>query len=103
MVDDNKEVSNIFNNYFAEVARNLNMNIPLNNKDPLFYIAMNPLSFMRDPTSPNEITTVIDSMKNKKFHIDDIPVYIYKHIVDLIAVPISDLINKSFSLGIFPN
>ena len=58
-----KEVSNIFNNYFAEVASNLNMNIPVNNKDPLDYLAMNPLSFMCDPTSPNEITAIIDSMR----------------------------------------
>ena len=63
LVDDNKEVSNIFNNYFAEVASNLNMNIPVNNKDPLDYLAMNPLSFMCDPTSPNEITAIIDSMR----------------------------------------
>ena len=37
LIDDNGEVLNVFNNYFAWVGRKLNMNIPQNNKKSFFF------------------------------------------------------------------
>ena len=45
---------------------------------------------------------MIGSVKNKSCNVHSIPVFIYKHVSNLISPLISDLVNESFASGIFP-
>jgi hypothetical protein len=102
-VEDNVEVSETFNKYFTSIASKLDTKIPVADCDPLDFVEPQCNSFVCLPTNPHEINCVINSFKNKGAPISSIPSFVYKCISNLIAPVMSDLINSSFSSGIFPD
>ena len=51
----------------------------------------------------SEIIKIIHQLKNSKTNLDSMPVKIFKSISHYLSVPISKLVNESFSQGIFPD
>ena len=50
-----------------------------------------------------EIIEIINNLENKSEGPQSIPVKLLKMIPDIIAVPLCNIINQSFSTGVFPN
>ena len=53
--------------------------------------------------SPDECIKIISSLNNTTYGINNISTKLLKSIQDFIAVPLCELINSSFSTGVFPN
>ena len=104
-VDDSKQMANIFNNVFVNTAKKINENIPRTRKSPLDYLSFqNESSFFISPASPEEIKVSINSLKSgKAVGPHSIPIYLLKILSEYIAVPLCDIVNESFSSGIFPD
>ena len=60
-------------------------------------------SFFFSPVSPTIVETVILSLKNKRPHISTYSIRAIKHIAHLISPTLANIINQSFSTGVFPN
>ena len=54
------------------------------------------------PTDCNEVKKIIVSFKSKKSCLNEIPFYVFKCIVEIIAPLLASLFNESISNGIFP-
>ena len=102
-ITDPTHISENFNEYFASIGPTLAANIPLTNTNPLSYLTASPNSFMFFECTGNEVLKIINSLKNKRKGLDEIPISIYKKIGDLIASHISNFINDSISTGVFPS
>lgn len=103
LVEDDFTVAELFNNYFSSVGTNIANNIPLTNVNPIQYVSRNPNSFALWATSIQEIISIVSNFKNKPCDLQSIPNKIYKSIMDILAPPISGLINESFETGEFPD
>ena len=104
-ITDTKVIANCFNDYFANIGKNLSNKIPDVQKSPLDYLN-NPLchSFYIYPTSEREIVEEISKLKSGKATGPfSIPVKVIKIIKTVIAKPLETLFNISFSTGIVPN
>ena len=115
LVSDPKIISNVFNHYFSTIGPGIEQRIPnvpgnfrdyLNKKD----INMKPLlnssnsSFFLSPTVPSEIEKYIDGLDIKKSSgPNSIPVFILKVLKPFFSFWLSELINLSFEVGIFPD
>ena len=76
--------------------------MPPSTASPTSYVDCNTHSFFLSPTSSNECKLIIIELKNTFYGINSFPIRIFKHISDLICVPLSKLIIESFTSGIFP-
>lgn len=101
-ISDDVVVADIFNRYFAAVGENIANSIPDSVISPLRFVNHNIHTFFLQPTSPQEVISIVKSFKSKPCNVDSIPNYIYKHIVEIFAGIISNLINESFISGKFP-
>ena len=90
----------VFNNYFSNVASNLDRNIPHSNKSPLNFLrAPVENSFFCAPSDREEIVNLI-RRQNKSTDLMNIPVFIYKILASIISPTVSMLFNNSVSEGI---
>ena len=96
-------VADAFNSHFVSVGGLLDDEIPASAMDPCDYVKGNETSFMSFPTTPYEIMSIIKSCKLKKSCIDRVPSNILGHVMDILAHPISNIINISFKEGSFPD
>ena len=96
-------MANIGNNVFLNTAHKINEKIPRTRKSPSDYLSSsNTDSFFI--ATPEKIKMIINSMKNgKAVGPYSIPVYLLKILSEYIAVPLCDIINDSFSSGVFPD
>ena len=110
ILTDKFSISNAFNEYFCNIGKEVsdryssNDNVSIN-FDHLSYLNDNNFvnSFYFSPCSPNNIITIIKSLKNKKCHIHSIPVVVLKFVSAIISPIISDIINKSIQSSNFPD
>ena len=93
-INDNYTVCNGFNEYFASVAQQLSDNLPPSNYNPLTGLDFNSKSFVIFPT---------DLKDGKSPGFDGISNKVLKHVADVVAPPISHIMNLSFSNGVFPS
>ena len=101
--NDPVKVSNMFCDYFSNVANDLENSIPLSNLDPLDNVNCSvDSSFYIFPTSPIEIHKLIMSLPSKSCTTESIPIFVYKLLVDKLSIVLNDLFNISASSGIFP-
>jgi len=103
LIDDPEKIAKKFNEYFTNVASDLDNQIPVINDDPLKFISDHNSSFFFSPCTSQEIENCIKSFKSKNCSVNQIPTSIFKNISDIIAPALSDLINKSVMSGIFPS
>ena len=101
---NHKDIAEIFNNYFCEIPLELNNNLPSNNIDPLKFMKTNrQASLFLNPVSNKECSKFINSLKFTKQDKNAISVKLLKENHEVIAPMLCELINLSFSTGLFPN
>ena len=105
---ENKDIANVFNEFFCNIGRKTSSNYGISeehNNDHLKYLAdnnyMNSFSFR--PSTPIDIALIIKSLKNKRTHINEIPIHVLKFIANIISPILSNLINKSIEQCHFPS
>ena len=68
-ISDPDMIANNFNNYFLNVANKITSNVPRNRNYVLKHLnAPNNHSFFTFPTVPNEVSSVIKSLKKKQIY-----------------------------------
>ena len=105
MIDDPTAISNSFNKFFVNVGPETEINVPrVPNATPEKYLRnRTQIDFIIAHISDEEITNLINSLPNKGTGPASIPLRLLKDVVDLIVIPLSFIINLSFSSGIFPD
>ena len=105
IVEDPKNIVNIFNTYFSLIGDNLAKNIPPSNTNFVEFLGPhNPNSIFFVPTNRQEIMKIVSSLKDKKSSgYDGINNVILKSIIPFIADPLVHIFNISLLHGKFPN
>jgi hypothetical protein len=105
IISDTGIIADKFNKLFSTIGSNLAKSIPPSNVHFTSYLSGSYLdSFLLFPTDEYEVTTAIMQLKNKySTDFDDISIPIIKAVCNTLALPLTMLINASFSLGIFPD
>ena len=96
----------MFNDYFVNIGHNLVSNLNDGNigDDSLLFMGERTLnSFVFYQTDCSEISHLIDSFKNKKTNINNIPVFVIKKVSPVICPMLAQLFNESIVYGKFPN
>ena len=88
--------------YFVQVGPRLANKIN-NTTDPLTYVTSSVNSIFIPYVSENEITEVIQSLKNSSAGHDSILASIAKPLIQYYVKPLTHLINSSFENGLFPD
>lgn len=100
IVDEPQQIANILNDFFASISNSKNKVINSDTKTKDNKIKN---SFFLRPMAPQEIYTIIKSLKNKNScGIDEIPPKLIKICVKELTFPFTKLINQSFIEGVFP-
>ena len=105
-ITDPKEISNTAVTYFTNVADEILSKRKYNGNKPFtdYLKSMNTNTFFTSPTNQKEIETIIESFdSNKSVGPNSFPPRILKIIAPQISLPISNICNKSFKTGIFPD
>ena len=103
-VTDANIMAEKLNSYFSSIAQTLSDNIPQSHRTFESYLTPSlPDSFALSPTTPMEIISLNHSLKlTHSPGPDDINPNITSSVLNLLAIPISEIINSSFSTGIVP-
>ena len=103
-ITDETEMSNLFNQYFANIGQNLANNMQNNGINPIDNMGDASLnSFSFQATTPIEIHNIIMKIENKKTSLNNIPIFILKKISHVISPLLSDIFNHSINAGLFPD
>jgi hypothetical protein len=103
-ISSDADISNHFNQYFLNVAKNLNSNVPSNSMDPCLYMTNSTeKSLFFQPTSEEEILQIISNLKNSSSGYDDIIVKLIKSVKHDILTPLAHICNLSFKEGKIPD
>ncbi len=104
-IKDQSKIANEFNHFFTNVANDITKNLPRTPKSPLSYLSNPNLeSFFISPCTSDEVSTVIQSLKNgKSCGPNSIPIKLMKILDSHVSVHLATLINESFETGIFPD
>ena len=102
---DPKVMANSFNNYFSSIGKDLQRQIYYYGNDFTHYLKQpNDHNFFINPTDEVEIINIIDNLcTNKATGPHSIPTDILQIIKFNIVTPLSEIINLSFSTGIYPD
>ena len=97
------EIAEAFNEFYTNVASNLDEGLPPSAHNPLNFLHGNYRhSMFVPPASPSDVSLIISKLKNKKGNIHEIPVSLIKFNRDILSPPLSFLINQSINTGKFP-
>ena len=105
MISNSEEISNVFNNYFVNVADNIEKAIPRTSKSPMDYLkTSNPYSMFLSPTTKLEVEDVISNLDStKSIGPNSIPIKLLKVLKPYISQYLEKLVNQSFLEGHFPS
>ena len=102
-IKDLQDITNHLNSFFTEIvpklANNLSHPIVTHPEPP---ITTNKSSFFIIPTTDLEVLSIINNLKNKSGGVDNINTNIIKIIGPFIVSPLTNIFNKIFESGIFP-
>ena len=86
---NDKGIAETFNNYFHNIPRELDSQLPLTSMDPLEYINVQIESMIHqyDPCTSMEILSIISSIKITKQSKDSVPVRLLVANKDIISIP----------------
>ena len=107
-ISDLNEIAEEFNHYFSSVGKSVAASLKQSNDvniDEMLYLK-NPClnSIYLQPTTPHEIMQQINALKlNKVRGHDDIVVHFLKVDAPVLAHPLSIMLNRCLTLGVFPN
>lgn len=102
LIKDPQEIAESFNNFFIDQVQDVASG---NSKlEKRISIANNPNSIFMPPVIPQDISRAIKSLKNTKSHgYDEITTSVVKFVAEIIAIPLSHVLNTSISSGTFPS
>ena len=105
VVNNPQLIANKFNEFFTNVGPSLATKIPHSTADHKSYLSGSFRdSFFASPTTPDEIINIVSSLKSSNSEgVDGINVNVIKASIDLLASPLSQMCNISFSTGIVPD
>ena len=106
LINDEIEIVNKFNDYFVSIGSLIESKIPTSIGTFCEYLKNIKCSesFYLEPTSPFEISNIIDSLDiNKSTGPNSLPVYILKIMKEFFSKWLSIIINMSFEVSIFPD
>jgi hypothetical protein len=103
IINDPYLIAEQFNSYFVNIGSNLDKKKSKTNKSPLDYINNNyTVNMYLNPTSADEISKIIDKLKDCACGWDDVPSSVIKSTKNHISTILAHIINLSLSQGIFP-
>ena len=103
LVTDVVKLSELFNHFFVNIANDITKDLPQQCPQPNL-IEYTPFSMYLTPTSTLEVRQIIESLKSYKSRgIDDIAAEVYKTLQDDVLNAITNMINNSLIMGIFPD
>ena len=102
LINSEEDISESFNDFFSNVASNLEENMPPSDNLPPLITPIRP-SFYLFPVTNEECLSVISNLKNRTSDVNCISVSMLKSAKHVLASPITRLINNSFETGIFPD
>ena len=97
------ETINNFNNFFASIGSDLAAQISSTFNPSSIQGASYSNSFFLSRVTVEEVSYFIKKLKVTKSHIDVLPVTLFKKLVNILASPMTMIINFSFEMGIFPD
>ena len=105
MITDQKDVAEIFNNYFTDIVPKLSEKIPKAKHSYKHYMKTYiDKSLFLSATTTEEIKNLISSLNHRKsVGPNSVPVNIVKDYVNILAEPITLLVNNSSLQGRFPD
>jgi len=105
LTSDVDKISIAFNNYFSNIAENIRKSMPTSYKYfSSFMPRANRNSFFLSPVDPTEVIHCISSFKlSKSSGPNSIPSKILSLLKFILSEPLANLINLSFTTGIFPS
>ena len=99
-----EDISEIFNEFFVNIARNIENSLPHTDLSPYYAVIQNNHpSIEVISATPDEVFDIVQSLKNTKTDIDHIPVSIFKSYSSHFVPSLCKMINMSFQLGMFPD
>ena len=100
---DDMQIATIFNNFFVNIANDLASNLPPNSDNPYAYISNHHYNqILFEPVTPDECSKVVTSLKYTKQNTNNISVSMFKKYHHLFLPILCDIINLSFTSGVFP-
>jgi hypothetical protein len=105
LTSDPCTVAESFNEFFTSIATKIRSKIPPTGHHFSIWLKnRNPRSFFISPTTPFEVSQIIQSLqKSKATGPNSIPHNILITVLDEISRILSDIINLSFTTGVFPS
>ena len=102
-VDDKQLIANTFNNFFLNIGPNIAKNIPHSDLDFNHFLKERNLQtiFIRN-TNEQEMTNIINGLKNTSAGWDEINISIIKSVSHLIIRPLVHCFNLSLETGVVP-
>ena len=103
--NDPVDIANCFNDYFSTIGSKLAKNIFPSKIDHLHYLkTSNLMSIFINPASEIEVTNLVSTLNNSKASGPfSIPTDVFKMTKHILASPLTNIINLSFSTGIYPD
>ena len=104
-IEDSELIADIFNTHFTNLPKSLAQNIPLSKKSYQDYMPASSMnSFAMLPTSSYEIIAINKTLKDThSTGPDDLNPHILSPLMDLLATPLSEIINCSIRTGDVPS
>ena len=105
IVDEPIDIANNFNNFFVNVGPETEKSIPrIPNQSPNQFLKnRNQFDFIIAHISEEEIVDIIVALPKKSVGPHSLPINFLKIVADIVAIPLCNIINLSFSQGIFPD
>ena len=103
-IKDDKKIANDFNAFFSSIGKKLQENIPSRNElptDNITKVADVTLNHF-EPTDVEEVTSLLQSMKNVGAGLDKINARIFKGTYKVIIKEITHFVNLCLQNGVFP-
>ena len=103
-ITDDKVISNHFNKFFSSIVGKLVRKIPNTTKTFDSYLnKQSEKSFFLSPISPDDVEALISTLKvHKAVGLRSVSTIILKQFKKLLSKPLANLIDLSFSTGLFP-
>lgn len=96
-------ISEAFNEYYINIAPKLDQSLPPSTTNPLNFLRGDyPQSMAIPIIIPQDVISVISSLKTKKCNVHEIPVSLLKSNKHIFAIPLSILFSNSINTGKFP-
>ena len=103
-ISNKKDIAETINKFFVDIPKKIESKIKQSKKDFKQYLGDPSPDIFPNQTNPKEVELKISSLKNNKANgPNSLPTKVMKECQKEISIPLSLIINLSFSTGIFPN